>query len=119
MWKVSWVKMTDRDTDDLMAAFRRLQDKVNADRLEAARQIFNGPHASTPKFSSLAQLNAALQKQRQAKKAKPVDKKQRRAQIERELDIIRGVVPTPTGYRVEPGKIKALMKELNNLEGDE
>jgi hypothetical protein len=50
-------------------------------------------------------------------KKKTVDPKVRRAEIERELDIIRGVSPTPKGYKVDPRKAKALMIELKELEG--
>ena len=39
----------------------------------------------------------------------------RRAEIEEELDIIRGRIPTPKGYRVDPSRIKALMLELREL----
>jgi hypothetical protein len=37
------------------------------------------------------------------------------AEIEQELDIIRGVVPTPTGYSTTPDQVKDLMAELKSL----
>jgi hypothetical protein len=46
------------------------------------------------------------------------DPKARMAEINKELDIIRGVVPTPKGYKVDARKVKALMTELSELEKD-
>lgn len=43
------------------------------------------------------------------------DPKARRDQINKELDIVRGVVPTPKGYKVDPLRAKALMAELKKL----
>jgi hypothetical protein len=48
-----------------------------------------------------------------AKQPSPVN---RRQEIERELDIIRGRVPTPKGYRVDSLRVKRLMQELKQLE---
>lgn len=39
----------------------------------------------------------------------------RRAEIEAELEILRGRVPTPKGYVADPGRIKKLMQELGQL----
>jgi hypothetical protein len=39
----------------------------------------------------------------------------RKKQINDELDIIRGVVPTPPRYKVDPLRAKALMTELKQL----
>lgn len=36
-------------------------------------------------------------------------------EIEKELDIIRGRVPTPIGYKIDKSKVKTLMAELQNL----
>lgn len=32
-------------------------------------------------------------------------------QIDNELDIIRGIIPTPKGYKIDKNKIKSLLKE--------
>lgn len=47
----------------------------------------------------------------------PPDPKTRIAEIDKELDIIRGRVPTPKGYKINPRKAKALMTERAELEG--
>lgn len=39
----------------------------------------------------------------------------RKAEIEHELDIIRGRIPTPYGYKIYPLRIKKLMIELKQL----
>lgn len=46
---------------------------------------------------------------------RPPDPNVRIQKIETELDIIRGRVPTPKGYRVNAGRIKELMTELRQL----
>lgn len=38
-----------------------------------------------------------------------------KAEIEAELDIIRGRVPTPKGYKVDKGRTKLLMTRLKEL----
>lgn len=45
----------------------------------------------------------------------PVDTETRKREINSELDIIRGRVPTPKGYTVNPGRVKDLMAELKQL----
>jgi hypothetical protein len=45
----------------------------------------------------------------------PVNKETRVKQINEELDILRGRVPTPPNYKVDPLRAKALMKELKQL----
>lgn len=45
-----------------------------------------------------------------------VDPGQRLVEIDRELDIVRGVVATPKGYKVDPRKAKALMAERARLQ---
>ena len=47
--------------------------------------------------------------------APPPDKATRLRQINTELDIIRGRVPTPPGYKIDPRRIKQLMAELKQL----
>lgn len=39
----------------------------------------------------------------------------RKAEIEHELDIIRGRISTPYGYKIDPLRIKKLMIELKQL----
>lgn len=68
-------------------AFDRLQEEVN--RMQGSRTAQREPIATSPI--------------------------ERREQINRELDIIRGVVPTPPGYVIDTRRIKALMTELNKL----
>jgi hypothetical protein len=46
----------------------------------------------------------------------PPDPKVRIAEIDKELDIIRGIIPTPKGYKIDPRKAKALMVERAELE---
>jgi hypothetical protein len=41
------------------------------------------------------------------------------ANIDDELDIIRGRVPTPQGYTVEPSRMKALMAKRASLVGSQ
>lgn len=48
-------------------------------------------------------------------KPKPVDKVTRMAQIEVELNIIKGITPTPRGYKIDKTNIKILIKELKQL----
>jgi hypothetical protein len=48
-------------------------------------------------------------------KKTPVTKETRIKQINEELDIIRGRVPTPKNYTVNPLRAKALMAELKQL----
>lgn len=70
-------------------------------------------------FGSIAELNAALAAQRkaqEARKPKPVDKPTRIAEIEHELDICRGIIPTPKGYKVDTSKVKSLVAELKQLQ---
>lgn len=57
------------------------------------------------------------QQYRAAPKAETVEKDpiKRRKQINDELDIIRGVIPTPKGYTIDPRRAKALMVELKQL----
>lgn len=47
--------------------------------------------------------------------AQPIDKTTRIQQINAELDIIRGRVPTPPSYKINAGRIKQLMTELKQL----
>lgn len=67
-----------------------------------------------PQWHSLAEMNQDLQKVRERIPAKP-DPVKRKADIETELDIIRGRVPTPPGYIVDPLRTKKLMQELKAL----
>lgn len=49
------------------------------------------------------------------KRTETLTKEQRIRQIERELDILRGRIPTPKGYKVDKQRSKGLMKELREL----
>lgn len=73
-----------------------------------------------PKWSNIAEMNAALaaKKKAQANRAppKPIDKAARIKTIEDELDIIRGRVPTPKGFKVDASRVKDLMLELKQLQ---
>lgn len=64
-------------------------------------------------FDNLRRAMNALPKNKPA--APVVNKETRIKQINTELDIIRGRVPTPPNYRIDPLRVKALMKELNQL----
>ena len=110
--------MSDPDIDAFIEAAMRKRREARAARVEDLLDAYEGKVARPP-WSSLAEMNAALQKQREAQKPKPIDKDRRRAEIQRELDIIRGILPTPAGYTVDPDNIKRLMTELRNLGGDE
>lgn len=71
-----------------------------------------------PKWSNLAEMNAYIKAHPPKAKPKPIDKATRIRQIEEELDIIRGRVPTPKGYKVDATKVKDLMIELRKLKSD-
>lgn len=104
---------------------QQLEDLIRTERSAFKRQLYQnlldklGPEEpATPGFRNLEELRHALDAQRRAQEAakpKPVDPIQRINDIEDELDICRGVKPTPAGYRVDPGKVKALMTELKQL----
>lgn len=46
---------------------------------------------------------------------KAVDPKARLAEIDKELDIIKGRVPTPKGYIATPSKVKLLIQERKEV----
>lgn len=108
-------------TEDRRVRLEELQQLLSGNWSVNGQQIGgNGYNTHPPRWQSLEQMNAALSKQRAAKPSPPrpntnVDPVTRRAEIEAELDIIRGRTPTPKGYRVDAGKIKALMTELAQL----
>lgn len=119
--------------EEFAAAVRNLQEKyrtAQGQEAETHRQYINllnnmlggrpGPgyqqaKAATKRWPSIDAMMADLAKQKAAAKPKPVDPVARRAEIEAELDIIRGRVPTPKGYKVDPLRAKKLMQELNQL----
>lgn len=68
-----------------------------------------------PNWGSVEEMLADLNKLPKTPKAKPIDKATRIQEIETELDIIRGRVPTPKGYKVDASKVKSLMIELREL----
>lgn len=71
--------------------------------------------AAGKRWPSVEAMMADLAKQKAAAAPKPVDRAARKAEIEAELDIIRGRVPTPKGYTVDPLRAKKLMQELKQL----
>ena len=100
---------------DRYVAAKAAYEKARDDLFRLAPE----PDSTTSKFRTLDELNAALDEQRreQAKKAAAtkVDPKQRMKEIEDELDIIRGVVPTPAGYTVDRRNVRRLVRELQEL----
>lgn len=84
-----------------------------------SQKIGAPPKAGRAPFASLGELNAALGAKRKAEEAakpKPVDRPKRIKEIEAELDIIRGVVPTPKGYTIDKTRIRSLLAELKELQ---
>lgn len=73
------------------------------------------PKQELPKWNNLAEMNAYLRAHPPKPRPKPKSPAQRKLEIERELDIIRGRVPTPKGYKIDPRKIKSLMQEYRSL----
>jgi hypothetical protein len=118
--------------EDLFAQYNQQLNQAQAERLQAFRDILNGTQGfgtnvnenknrnNAKKFASLADMNAALAAQRAAA-AKPrpappvINKDARLKQVEHELDIIRGVVPTPRGYKIDKSHVKELLSERNEL----
>jgi hypothetical protein len=95
-------------------AAKRAYEEARAELMRRATE----PQSNAPKFTSLDELNAALERQRQrTKKAAEakVDRVERMRDIETELDIIRGVVPTPAGYTADRSKVRSLVRELEQL----
>lgn len=123
--------------DDFLGAFAKLKESQqrtqylrqslgdfmagNLTEEELKARIYNGPPppGSNPvppkKWGSLAEMNAALAKLPKQPTPPKINPEVRKRQIEQELDIIRGITPTPKGYKVDPGKVKALMAELKQL----
>jgi hypothetical protein len=90
--------------------------KVNGQGIGSQHIGGGGYNTHPPRFSSIEELNQALHKQKVVRPATPkVSPEVRKKEIEDELDIIRGVVPTPRGYKVNPLRIKQLMAELSQL----
>lgn len=81
------------------------------------RQTIGTPSQPKKHWSSIEAMMADLAKQKAAMPPapKPVDPARRKAEIEAELDIIRGRKPTPKGYVVDPLRAKKLMIELKQL----
>lgn len=111
--------------NDFMAAVHKLKkqlsDSQTADHIEYLRFLNNAfgqsPQSKTPpKWKSVDDMMAALKTQKVAQAPpKPMDPVARRKEIETELDIIRGRVPTPKGYTINPLRVKKLMQELKQL----
>ena len=101
--------------EELLAQFNV---NVNGQQGIGSQKIGGQPGQKLP-FTNLAELNAHLTAQRKAQEAakpKPVDKPARIKEIENELDIIRGVVPTPKGYKIDTASVKSLRAELKELQ---
>lgn len=83
-----------------------------------AKRAYQGTFNTNNPFANLNQMNEALKQKRAQTINKPkttIDPAARRKEIERELDIIRGRIPTPKGYSVNPSRVKDLMLELKKL----
>lgn len=85
-----------------------------------AKQPQDPPNQYNGYWRNLADMNRDLAARReQVRKGRPikpaVNADVRRKQIHDELDIIRGRVPTPAGYKVDPLRVKELMRELKSL----
>lgn len=98
------------------------QQRLQQERLERLRKAFgvNTEQSAAPKFKNIEEMMAALAKRKHAipDAPKPVSPEQRIKDIEAELDIYRGRVPTPKGFKSDPSKVKALMAELKKLKSD-
>lgn len=123
--------------DEMIRQYNESLNQAHQERLGQLRNAFQGFTAdgqhigsqygklggqgTAPRWNNIAEMNAALgaqQQARQAYKPKPIDKPTRIKQIEQELDIIRGIVPTPKGYKIDKSNIRALVKELAELKRD-
>ena len=108
----------------LSDAYDRFLDakKAYEEAREEVLRLASQPEAAAPEFKTLDELNAALDRQRREQVKKQVktkvDPQQRIRDIESELDIIRGTVPTPTGYTVDRSRVKSLVKEPEQLRAE-
>jgi hypothetical protein len=66
------------------------------------------------RWNSTDEMMRYLNKKRQEEDARPKPKPSLK-EIDEELDITRGVKPTPDGYTVKPERIKELMKQRKEL----
>lgn len=112
------------DIDDVLkerSDFRRAWQEMEGPGI-GSQKIGQDPGPRTaPKWGSIDEMMRDLKNlpKHQPKPAPPVkDKASRIQEIEDELDIIRGVKPTPKGYKVDPSKVKSLMTELKQLKRD-
>lgn len=71
--------------------------------------------SAPPKWNNIEEMNRYIKAHPPKARPKPKSPEVRRAEIERELDIIRGRIPTPKGFKVDAGKVKRLMTELRQL----
>lgn len=102
--------------DDMMRAQQNYQQATQSRLEELLRDYPQAGQPYKPKsnFNSIEDLNKALEKQRKAHPKLPPA--ERIKQIDTELDIIRGVKPTPKGYKIDATKAKRLMTERRNLQ---
>jgi|SRR5882724_1067017 len=110
--------------DEFIAAINKLRNEQKkgashlADELEHLMGISGASpkqQPATPHWKNLDEMIAALETQKVAQTSKPVDPIKRRAEINTELDIIRGRIPTPKDYKIDPLRVKKLMQELKQL----
>lgn len=96
--------------------FRALKDAMDqharAQSLGGNFQGFLGGIPGANAAAQIADLNAKLRTL--PKRKSPAE---RIKEIEHELQIIKGQVPTPKGYTITPAKAKELIKELRELQG--
>jgi hypothetical protein len=94
----------------LDAAFARFHQQLSD---SYTRQFLGGIKGAGDPAQQLGALNNALGS---IPKPKPVDPGTRIKEIDEELDIIRGVRPTPKGYKIDPRRVKVLMIERAKLQ---
>lgn len=97
--------------------FRQALEKLRQQQQQVLQNLLNGSaHHNIGNLAgyrtNLEHMNRDLSKLNRKPK---VSKEERIRQIEHELDIIRGIQPTPKGYIINPSKVKSLMAELRDL----
>lgn len=95
-------------------AFRRLNEELNRSQSQYYQQ-YNRQKATLN--DALGQLGGlgGIKGAGAAYKPRIKDPATRIVEIDRELDIIRGVIPTPKGYSTDVHKVKTLLAERAEL----
>lgn len=106
MAHINYFQQTLNDNPDLQAAFDQLMN-------EAA--LHNMRQQAEAQFAQYRTTNFHFAPPKPSSPPRAIDKAARRKEIEAELDIVRGIVPTPKGYKVDQRHIKAIMIELRGL----